>query len=129
MSRKPVIDIKAQAKIQREKLKQSQRIKEVSIKEKLILSLINIEIDEKTAENAASYVLKKSAEASLSELMSASLQYIEEKKKNKNTVRKSPTTINKLEKIINKGNENKKSAYETLLEEGYIKNPINDFII
>lgn len=35
---------------------------------------------------------------------------------------------NKLQIIINKGEKNKKSAYEALLEEGYIKNPINDFI-
>lgn len=127
LNRMPVIDIKEQARIKKEKLRESQLIKEISTKEKLILSLINLGIDGKIADNATNYVLKKSPNAAIGELMTAALQYLEEKEKAKRSTKRKPTNNNRLKLIVNKGRENKKSAYEALMEEGYIKNPFDDF--
>lgn len=129
LNRMPAIDIKEQSKIKKEKLKQTSLIREVSTKEKIILLLINLGIDEKAAEKATNFAFKQVPDSSISDLVTASLKYIEDKKQKSIRINKNKTSHpNKLQIIINKGEKNKKSAYEALLEEGYIKNPINDFI-
>ena len=130
LERMPALDIKEQAKLKKEKLKQSQLIKDVSTKEKLILALISLGIDEKMADKATNYVVKQSPDESLSELMATSLQYIEEQKAKKRIVTTNKSEDkNLLQLIVNKGKKNKKSAYEALMEEGYIKSPLDEFII
>lgn len=132
LSRIPAINIKEQAKLKKEKLRQSKLITEVSLSEKLVMSLINLEIDEKVAEKTAKYVINKDPGSSIKELMTASLQFIEEQAKKstiKKEIKKETSTNNKLQLIINNGKKNKKSAYEALMEEGYIKSPLDEFML
>ncbi len=82
----------------------------------------------KIAESAAKYALKTSPDSTIPQLMTLSLQYIEEKKEKKSEV-KSDVLANKLKSIIDKGKKNKRSAYEALCGEGYIKNPLDDLIM
>lgn len=105
--------------------------KELPILEKLILSLINLDVPEKIAESAAKYAMKNSPKSTIPQLMTLSLQHIEEKKekKEKKSETKGNISANKLKSIIEKGKKNKRSAYEALCEEGYIKNPLDDLIV
>ncbi|MFY0744543.1 ATP-binding protein [Solibacillus silvestris] len=128
LNRIPAIDIKEQAKLKKEKLRQSKLITEVSLTEKLVMSLINLDIDEKVAEKTAKYLINKNPDSNIKELMTASLQYIEDEPK-KRTIRKETSRNNKLQLIINNGKKNKKSAYEALMKEGYIKSPLDEFML
>lgn len=127
-NRMPVIDLKARVQAKKEKIAQDRTNKELPILEKLILSLINLDVNEKIAESAAKYALKMSPDSTIPQLMTLSLQYIEEKKEKKSE-KKSDVLANKLKLIVDKGKKNKRSAYEALCEEGYIKNPLDDLIM
>ncbi|MGE7694965.1 ATP-binding protein [Lysinibacillus sp. NPDC094177] len=127
-NRMPVIDLKARVQAKKERIAQDRTNKELPILEKLILSLINLDVNEKIAESASKYALKTSPESTIPQLMTLSLQYIEKKKEKKSEV-KSDVLANKLKSIIDKGKKNKRSAYEALCEEGYIKNSLNDLIM
>ncbi|EKU44048.1 Tn7-like transposition protein C [Lysinibacillus fusiformis ZB2] len=127
-NRIPVLDLKEQIRAKKEKIEKARLNKELSKLEKLILSLINLDINEKAAESAAKYVIKKFPELTVQQLMAASLQYIEGIKENKRNL-KNEAVDSKLKSIIDKGRKNKRSAYEALCEEGYIKNPLEDFIM
>lgn len=123
----PVVDIKAKIEAQKEKISRNRMKKNLSKLEKLIISLINLEINEKDAESAAKYVLKKSPDSTTTQLMTASIQYLENKNHNRKNV-KSKSGLNKLKIIIDKGKNDKKSAYESLRDNGYIKNPLEEFM-
>jgi len=128
LNRLPVLDLKARVQAKKEKMAQDRTNKELPILEKLILSLINLDVSEKIAENAAKYALKNSPESTIPQLMTLSLQYIEGKKEKKNEA-KGNISVNKLQSIVDIGKKNKRSAYEALCEEGYIKNPLDDLIM
>lgn len=129
-NRIPIIDIKQQTQIKKEKIKQAGLMKEVTNQAKLIISLVSMGIDGEIAENATKYVLKKSPDLTIKELMIEVIQYIDgmdEKKQSKRNIKNKPAN-SKLQIIIENGKKNKRSAYEALLDKGYIKNPFNDFI-
>lgn len=124
----PVLNLKKHLELQKEKAAQDRLKKEPTILEKLIISLINLDINENVAESAAKYVLKGSMDLTVPQLMTAALQHIEEKKQRKSKM-KNEVVNNKLKIIIDNGKKNKHSAYEALCEEGYIKNPLNDYVM
>lgn len=124
----PILNLKESMRAKKEKIEQDRLNKELPILEKLILSLINLDIDAKVAESVAKIVAKQSPEFNIQQLMVASIQYIEDIKENKRNIKKEALD-NKLKLIIDKGKKNKHSAYEALFEEGYIKDPLNDFIM
>jgi len=133
-NRMPVIELKERMLARKEKIAQDRANKELPILEKLILSLINLDVNEKIAESAANYAMNKSPESSIPKLMTLSLQYIEEMEtkaqaQEKKREVKNDIIANKLKLIIDKGKKNKRSAYEALCEEGYIKNPLDDLIM
>ncbi|WP_144513245.1 ATP-binding protein [Bacillus sp. FJAT-22090] len=128
LNRTPIIDIKAQMQAKKEKIAQDRLKTDLTKLEKLIISLINLDIKEKVAENAAKYILKKSPDLTITQLMTEALIYIEEKKQNGRNI-KSNSSKNNLRLIIDKGRKNKKSAYEALNDEGYIKSGLSEFII
>ncbi len=99
--------------------------KEPTKVEKLIFALINLDMNEKDAEIAIKYVINKSPNANINELMKDALQYMKEKenKKRKEVVKDK----NILKGIIDGGKQKKQSAYESLNNEGYIKNPLKEF--
>ncbi|QIW19351.1 ATP-binding protein [Bacillus thuringiensis] len=121
----PIIDMRAKLQDKKEKVAQERQKKESTMVEKLIISLINLDISEKDAEKAAKYVLSKSPNLVIGELMKKALQYIEEKG---NAKKKAAVVgVNKLQSIIHKGKKNRESAYEILNSEGYIKNSLEKF--
>lgn len=129
-NRIPIIDIKQQTQIKKEKIKQAGLMKEVTNQEKLLISLVSMGIDGEIAENGTKYVMKKSPDLTIKELMIEVIQYIDrmdEKKQSKRNIKNKPAN-NKLQIIIENGKKNKRSAYEALMDKGYIKNPFNDFI-
>lgn len=129
-NRLPALNLKEQIRARKEKIAKDRTNKELPTLEKLILSLINLDVNEKIAESAAKYALKKLPESSIPKLMTISLQYIEEMEmKEKKREVKSDILANKLKLIIDKGKKNKRSAYKALCEEGYIENPLNDLIM
>lgn len=121
----PVIDMRAKLQDKKEKIAQERQKIEPTKVEKLIISLINLDINEKDAERATKYVLNKSPNSKISELMKEALQYIKDKgsKKKKVVVEDK----NKLKCIIDEGKKNRQSAYEALNGEGYIKDPLKEF--
>ncbi|KRG13976.1 Tn7 transposition protein C [Virgibacillus soli] len=126
LNRLSMIDMKAQLQAKKEKIAQNRQRKESTKLEKLIISLINLEINENVAENAAKYVLDKSPGSTIIQLMTESLQYIESKKKSSRS-KKASSSKNKLQIEIDKGKKGKLSAYEALYGAGYIKNPTEEY--
>ncbi|WP_218923466.1 hypothetical protein [Bacillus pseudomycoides] len=58
-------DMKAKIQAEKEKIAQERQKKEPTKLEKLIISLINLDVNEKDAEKAAKYVLNKSPNLTL----------------------------------------------------------------
>ncbi|MEJ9125627.1 ATP-binding protein [Bacillus cereus] len=127
LNKMPVIDMKAKIKAKKEKIEQERQEKEITKLEKLILLLINLDLNEQEAETAAKYVLNKSFDLTIADLMKEALNYIE-KKRNLNNKSKNNVEIdeNKLQCIINNGKKKKMAAYEALNIKGYIKNPLEE---
>ena len=65
----PVIDMRARIQAQKEKIKKDSEANESSKLEKLILSLINLDVNEKHAEKIAKRVLNKLPNLTIAELM------------------------------------------------------------
>ncbi|MDC2940722.1 ATP-binding protein [Bacillus thuringiensis] len=125
LNKLPVIDMRARLQDKKEKMAQERLKKEPTKVEKLIFALINLDMNEKDAEIAIKYVINKSPNANINELMKDALQYMKEKenKKRKEVVKDK----NILKGIIDGGKQKKQSAYESLNNEGYIKNPLKEF--
>ena len=118
----PVIDMRA--KLQDKKKNRTRASENRTNKGREIdYFLINLDINEKDAERATKYVLNKSPNSKISELMKEALQYI----KDKGSKKKKSRDKNKLKCIIDEGKKNRQSAYEALNGEGYIKDPLKEF--
>jgi hypothetical protein len=125
--RVPNIDLKATIQRKKEKQAEARKQSEATVLEKVILSLIGIDIDSSVAEKSATRILKQYPSASQAEVMTKSLIYIDELSKKKPTKKK--VEQNQLQHIIEQGKKKKMSAYEALKESDYIKVPLNDFAI
>lgn len=121
------IDLKATIQKKKEKQSEERQKQQSSVLEKVILALIGLEIDPRLAEKAATSVLKRYPDSSQAELMQKALTYIEEQQKPK--VTEKDTVPNHLQHIIDQGKKKKRSAYESLLDLNYIKNPLDEFAI
>lgn len=121
------IDIKATIQKEKEKQAEKRQKQQSSVLEKVILALIGLDMDAKFAEKAATSVLKRYPDVSQAELMKKALTYIEEQQKPK--IKKKATIPNHLQNIIDQGKKKKRSAYESLLDSNYIKNPLDEFAI
>ncbi len=121
------IDIKATIQKKKEKQAEERQKQQSSVLEKIILALIGLDMDAKLAEKAATSVLKSYPDLTQAELMQKALIYIEEQQKPKN--KKKDTIPNHLQHIIDQGKKKKRSAYESLLDSDYIKNPLDEFAI
>ncbi|KAA6469849.1 ATP-binding protein [Bacillus cereus] len=127
LNKLPVIDMKAKIQAKKEKIAQERQKKESTILEKIIISLINLDVNEKDAENVAKQVLNKFPDLTLADLMKAALQSLEAKGNKKRREKVEEIDKNFLQIIIDKGRNKKQSAYETLYSEGYIKKPLEEF--
>ena len=130
--RKSKIDLRASIqKKKQEQEKQKQQF-EISQMEKAIHALITLGIDSKEAEKAVKKVLKESEVDNSTDIMIHALNFLEDTKKKKAEKNKKDTigkSVNQLGKVVEKGKKEKKSAYEALLEKGYIKPPLEEFNI
>ncbi|MDC3424317.1 ATP-binding protein [Aquibacillus sp. 3ASR75-11] len=124
--RSPKIDLKATIQKKKEKQTEARQKQQSSVLEKVILALIGLDLDAKLAEKAATNVLKRYPESSQAELMQKALIYIEEQQKPKSNKK---VTANQLQHIVDQGKKKKRSAYESLLDSNYIKNPSDEFAI
>jgi hypothetical protein len=125
--RLPKIDLKATIQKKKEKQSEVRQKQQSSVLEKVILALIGLDMDAKLAEKAATNVLKRYPESSQAELMQKALTYIGEQEKPKTN--KKVANPNHLQHIVDQGKKKKRSAYESLLNSNYIKNPLDEFAI
>ncbi|MED5052538.1 ATP-binding protein [Anoxybacillus rupiensis] len=122
------IDLRATIQKKKELQALKRREREISNLEKLMVALMNLDIDPTLAEKVASKAIKDLPEASQAELMERALDLIKERMEpSKSKVNQS--SKNTLRVIIDKGRKQKLSAYESLREAGYIKAPLDEFVI
>lgn len=112
-----------------------------SIMEKVVLALLNLEITPEQAQKIAKKVIKEShSDITFQELIKAAVaiafqlsisenQKESDQKPAKQTEAKKSVDEHDLRKIVEIGKKNKKSAYEALKSTGYIKSPLEDFVI
>ncbi|PKR78151.1 transposase [Halalkalibacillus sediminis] len=101
-----------------------------SISAKVIMSLVNLGIEPEIAEQTTESIIKKKKNYKETELMQVVLSQVEKKKEET----REPTNKDKkglecrLKSVIENGRNQKQTAYESLLEKGYIASPSEDFL-
>lgn len=114
---------------QKEKMAAKREEKEISVLQKVILTLINLDIDAKYAETEAKKVIKENPKISSQEAVQLALtninqrvQYENEKMKNK----KNKRSTNIIFKIVDNGRKERNSAHDSLINKGLIIAPFSD---
>lgn len=114
---------------QKEKMAAKREEKEISVLQKVILTLINLDIDTKYAETEAKKVIKENPKISSQEAVQLALtninqrvQYENEKMKNK----KNKRSTNIIFKIVDNGRKERNSAHDSLINKGLIIAPFSD---
>lgn len=123
-SRMAIVDMRQKVLMQKEKQAKKRVEKDLSVLEKVILTLINFDIDEQVAEKVAKTVINKNKEINAKDALFLCMQKIDEikEKESKRTVKKVDSeSRNKLQFIIDKGRKEEESAWESLLRASYIK--------
>ncbi|WP_163528058.1 ATP-binding protein [Halobacillus ihumii] len=128
--RQTKIDLKATIQKKKEKQAETRQKRETTVQEKVISSLIALDVDPKIAEKATVDVLNKHSaeEISQAELMQKVIAMVQESEKS-DTPKLQQSSQNKLENIVEEGKKDERSGYESLKESGYIKNPLEEFSI
>ncbi|MFL8939000.1 ATP-binding protein [Rossellomorea oryzaecorticis] len=126
----PKVDLKAKIQAKKEEHAKRRKTHEFSLLVEVIGSLVSLGYEEVKAEKTVLQVLKTMVEPTKKEVLIQALEELDEKK---------PTVINKkttpkkseshLTKLVEKGKKKKESAYETLLQNDYIKNPLTELVI
>lgn len=125
---KSKIDLRATLQNKKEEQKKKQEQFEISEMEKSISALLSLGIDPKIAEATVRKILKENKLINSTEILVKALELIKEKNESKSKVNKPRKTTNELATVIKKGKKEKNSAYKALLDEGYIKPFLEDFI-
>ena len=114
---------------QKEKIAAKREEKEISVLQKVILTLINLDIDAKYAETEAKKVIKENPKISSQEAVQLALtninqrvQYDNEKMINK----KNNRSTNIIFKIVDNGRKERNSAHDSLINKGLIIAPFSD---
>jgi len=129
LNRIPKINMKDKIKEQKERIAEKRKQKEISLLEKIILSLINLDVNEKIAENLAKKVIIDNKDINAQEAVQKALEILNannEQKKTETIKIKKKKTINYLLKVVESGRKEKKSAHDSLLKEGLIISPFAD---
>lgn len=121
------IDLKATIQKKKDQKASMKRELEKSKLEKLILALIDIGIASELAEKVSVKAIKEAPDKSETLLLVSALGFLDDKEK-RNT-KGNNRVKNKLKSIIEKGKKEKRSSYEALFAEGYIKDPFEEFVI
>jgi AAA domain len=129
LNRKPVVNMRDRIIAQKEKQAEKRQQKELSILEKVVLTLINLDINEKLAESTAKRIILDNKNISPQKAVQQSLESInqlKESKKTKENKEKTKKTMNILLEIVDNGRNDKRSAHDSLLEKGLISAPFSD---
>ncbi|MFY0521510.1 hypothetical protein ACOMCU_27405 [Lysinibacillus sp. UGB7] len=128
--RQSKIDVRGSIQRKKEEQENQKRQFEVSHLEKAVHSLITLGVDAKQAEIVVKRIINNAEYESPADITIQALTYLKDKQGSK-VIKKKDTKAenNLLEKIIKRGKSEKKSAYEALLEDGFIKLPIDELII
>ncbi len=116
-----ILDMKARIQEKKERISKERQSKELNKLEKLILALMNLEVNEINAEKLAKSVINKFPNLTIAQLMKEALQQISNNETKTEKSKNELSNENVLQSLINKGKKKKQSAYETLFENGYIK--------
>lgn len=127
--RQSKIDLKATIAKKKEEQEKSHKENQYTITEKAIHSLITLDIDPKIAEKFVRQALDSNINMTLAEIVSYVLRKIDEPKHDIRVVSKNQPKENVLNDIIQAGKKYELSAYEALLKDGYILDPIQYFAI
>ncbi|MGE7945980.1 ATP-binding protein [Lysinibacillus sp. NPDC093688] len=114
---------------QKENIAAKREEKEISVLQKVILTLINLEVEAKYAETVAKKVIKENPQISSQEAVQLALtninqhvQYENEKVKNK----KNKRSTNIIFKIVDNGRKERNSAHDSLINKELIIAPFSD---
>lgn len=122
------IDLRATIQKKKEIQAQKRMKKGANNLETLITGLITLGVDAEIAEKASVKAIKDSRDKSITELMSVAIQYVEQLK-NPTEKKQIKSNVAELLNIIELAKKNKKSNYEALKSAGYIKSPLDEFVI
>lgn len=128
--REPKVDLRATIQKKKEIQSKKRNEKVDNNLEKLISGLINLGVKAEIAEKSAVKAIKDNPSNSITELMTNAIKYsneFKEKGKSKRVEKINPDAV--LLKLFEKARKNKVSNFEVLETAGYIKSPVNEFII
>lgn len=125
--RESKIDLRATIQKKKELQAQKRQQKQVTNLETLISSLIALGINVEIAQKAATRVLNEMVDNDLPSLMKKAISFCEQSNipKDKQVKKKLGTLL----EIVKNAKKNKQSNYELLKESGYIKSPLDDFVL
>lgn len=127
--RKSNIDLKATIQKKKEQQEQQKKQYQVSIVEKAIHALITLDIDATKSEKAVLSLIKKEPQLSQLELVQKAMVSLQERDLKPKDPLKPRLSENILYKVVEEGKSHQRSAYDSLLEAGWIKKPFNEFAI
>lgn len=121
------IDLRATLQKKKEQQELARHQYETTVTEKAIHALIALDVDPKAAEKAVLHVIRE-GESTQTKVVAKALAYIEMQSHRKKERKKEPVR-NVLTKYVEQGKQRKLSAYESLKEAGFIKEPLSEFAI
>ncbi|MEC1698141.1 ATP-binding protein [Schinkia azotoformans] len=128
-NRTPVVNMRDRIIEQKEKLAKKRNQKELSTLETVIITLINLDINEKLAESTAKRIINENKEISSKEAVQKALaiiNQINDSKKDNTKKLNNKRSMNIILKMVNNGRMEKKTAHNSLIEEGIIIAPFSD---
>ncbi|MGA3599595.1 ATP-binding protein [Lysinibacillus agricola] len=114
---------------QKEKIGAKREEKEISVLQKVILTLINLEVEATLAETVAKKVIKENQEISSQEAVQLALTIINQRIQSENEKmknKKDKRSTNIIFKIVDNGRKERKSAHDSLVNKGLIIAPFSD---
>ncbi|KMY33742.1 Tn7 transposition protein C [Lysinibacillus xylanilyticus] len=125
---KSKIDLRASIQRKKELMAERKKVQRASLVEKIMLTLIDFNVDPLLAEKCTTKAINELPQSSEFEIVGRAMLLLAGEKNEKERSRVKAQG-NELKKLIDRGKKDKKSAYEALREAGYIKLPQKDFVI
>lgn len=131
-SRIKFVNMREKIQLMKEKQETDRTNKELPVLEKLILTLISFDIEEKQAEKVAKKIIKDNPSIGAKDALFLAMKEIDsvsERKEKALRVIDGNATNNLLNSIVDKGRKTKKSAWQALYDKGIIVNVWDEFKI
>lgn len=129
IQRETPINMRDKITREKEKIAEKRQQKEISILQKVTLTLMNLDIDGKLAEMTAKKIIKENKEIAPQEAVQLALTIINEQMETKKATAnnsKNKRTMNIIYKIVDNGRKERQSAHDSLLEKGLMIAPLSD---